>query len=470
MCPKYFNRTLPLFIFVILVTQVHAQTLFPGVTGQALLDSLVLHYKPASTLSYDDARDTLFAVIENAGDDSLHGVYSDYSLHLDPAADPTKSACNGDGDNNPSSCNGSSNINTEHVWPQSYGASSGLPKQDMHHLFPARADVNSTRNNHPYGEIDDADTDKWFLHGTTLTSIPTSNLDAYAESDADTDTFEPPEDRKGDLARAMFYFYTMYKEEADASVASNTGWSGAVFFDMQKTTLRLWNEQDPPDSAEKARSTAIAFYEDGKENPFVLDPSLVDRAYFSGLLPVEVSSFHAIANGSSVALNWTTVSETNNAGFDIQHQRFQSKWADIGFVVGNGTTSDLRAYTFSTPTLSPGLHRFRLQQVDFDGHAVLGPAISLEITSSEAFTLTKPYPNPFDSETTFFLSVVREQPVDVAVFDVLGRRVASLYHDVVRGGERLTFRLEGAELPGGIFLIRAQGTSFRTSRLVTHLR
>ena len=55
------------------------QTLFPGVTGQALLDSLVASYKPASTLSYASARDTLFAVVLNAGDDSpsvcVHGPH-----------------------------------------------------------------------------------------------------------------------------------------------------------------------------------------------------------------------------------------------------------------------------------------------------------------------------------------------------------------------------------------------------------
>ena len=71
------RRWLALAILVWLPAAAHAQTLFPGITDAALRDSLVAHYKPASTLTYDQARDTLFAVIENAGDDSLRGVYTD---------------------------------------------------------------------------------------------------------------------------------------------------------------------------------------------------------------------------------------------------------------------------------------------------------------------------------------------------------------------------------------------------------
>ncbi len=312
------------------------QTLFPGVTGQALLDSLVLSYKPASTLSYNNARDTLFSVVLNAGDDSLHSVYASYVLYLDPLQDPTMAACNGDGDNSSSTCNGYLNINTEHAWPQSYGAGSGQPKKDMHHLFPARADVNSTRSNYPYAEINDADTDKWFYKTTTLTTPPTTNVTLYAEYDSGINSIEPPEARKGDIARAMFYFYSMYKAEADAAVASNSGLTGGEFFLLQENTLRTWNDQDPPDTAERARSTAIAFYQDGKENPFVLDPTLVDRAYFSDLLAVELSSFKAVASGNSAVLNWTTSSETNNAGFEIQHRDERTVWDNLGFVEGSG--------------------------------------------------------------------------------------------------------------------------------------
>lgn len=450
----------------------HAQTLFPGVTDAALRDSLVAHYKPAVTLTYDQARDTLFAVIENAGDDSLRGVYTGYALYLDPAKDPTKEACNGDGDDNASSCSGSLNINTEHAWPQSYGASSGSAKSDMHHLFPARADVNSTRNNHPFGDIDAADADKWFRLGTTLTTPPEALANEYSEFDNEADAFEPRDARKGDIARAMFYFYTMYRAEADAAVATNTGLSGADFFEMQKNTLLAWHDADPPDAAEQTRSQAIAAYQDGRENPYVLDPTLVERAFFSAPLPVELTSFEAVADGPTVRLRWTTASETNNAGFFVEHRAEPTgtAWERLAFVEGRGSATTPGTYAYSAENLAPGAHLFRLRQVDFDGVFAYGPTVRVAVDLPGAYRLSTPYPNPFNPETRFTLAVSRSQRVNVAVYDVLGRRVATLFDGVLAPGAPQPLRFDAAHLPGGLYLIHASGEHFTATRPVTLLK
>ncbi len=465
------RRWLALAILVWLPAAAHAQTLFPGITDAALRDSLVAHYKPASTLTYDQARDTLFAVIENAGDDSLRGVYTGYALHLDPTKDPTKEACNGDGDDNASSCSGSLNINTEHAWPQSYGASSGSAKSDMHHLFPARADVNSTRNNHPFAVIDAAATDKWFRLGSTLTTPPEALASEYSEYDGEAEVFEPRDARKGDIARAMFYFYTMYRAEADAAVATNTGLSGADFFEMQKSTLLAWHDADPPDAAEQARSQAIAAYQGGKENPYVLDPTLVERAFFSAPLPVELTSFEAVADGPSVRLTWTTVSETNNAGFDVEHHAGNgTAWERLAFVEGRGSATTPGAYTYVAEHLAPGVHRFRLRQVDFDGAFAYGPSVSVSVDLPEAYRLSAPYPNPFNPETRLTLTVARPQRVRVAVYDVLGRRVATLFDGVLTADAPRPIRFDAAGLPGGLYLVHASGEHFTATRPVTLLK
>ncbi|MDV7400839.1 endonuclease, partial [Arthrospira platensis SPKY1] len=83
--------------------------------------------------------------------------------------------------------------------------------------------------------------------------------------------FEPREAVKGAIARAMFYFYTMYREEADAADPD--------FFRQQVQTLCQWHRQAPPDARELARTRAIARHQDGKPNPFVLDASLAERAF-----------------------------------------------------------------------------------------------------------------------------------------------------------------------------------------------
>ena len=240
------------------IREIEATTteIFPGLYGQQLLDSLVANYKPATVLNYDDARDTLFARIDNHND-SLTGVYSGYTIYLDPNADPSTDAY-------------LKGINTEHTWPQSKGADTGNAKSDMHHLYPARDAVNSSRSNDPFAEITDTDTDKWWRNDYYLTTIPTQYIDEYSEKDEDANRFEPREDHKGNAARSVFYFYTMYKDQADST-----------FFEIQKDVLYQWHQQEPADQAEIDRTWAIAAYQDNKPNPFVLDSSLVRRAYFT---------------------------------------------------------------------------------------------------------------------------------------------------------------------------------------------
>jgi len=186
---------------------VHAQTdsIFPALTGSELLDSLVANYKTSTVLSYDNARDTMYAVIDNV-QDSVSGVYTDFTIYIDPAADPSTDAFN-------------KGINAEHTYPQSKGAV-GQAKSDLHHLYPAKDNVNSSRGNHPYDEIIDIETDTWYRKAISTTSIPTMFIDEYSEKENGTPRFEPREDHKGNAARAVFYFYTMYRTEADTSDSS----------------------------------------------------------------------------------------------------------------------------------------------------------------------------------------------------------------------------------------------------------
>ncbi|MCU0347379.1 MAG: endonuclease, partial [Saprospiraceae bacterium] len=176
------------------------QPVFPGLDGQALLDKLVSDYKAPVLLSQSFARDTLFARVY-AWQDTLTCVYTGYKIYLNPNDDPTQAAFD-------------KGINTEHTFPQSLGAMNQA-EGDMHHLYPTREDVNGDRGNLPFAEIPDNQTEDWYYLGQEISSIPTSNIDKYSERG--NGRFEPREDHKGNVARAMFYFYTMYKGQADAA-------------------------------------------------------------------------------------------------------------------------------------------------------------------------------------------------------------------------------------------------------------
>ena len=250
------------YIFLILLSSISfsQDIIGEGLSGQPLLDYLVNNYKTSTTLGYTNARDTLYKTIDIQEGNQLSCVYSGYTITLDITQDPSTNAYN-------------QGINCEHTYPQSMGASEEPQKSDMHHLFPCKSNVNSSRGNDPYAEIPDNDTDTWYRNDYSQYTIPTEYINEFAEKDnppnSNNEVFEPREDHKGNASRAMFYFFTMYNNVADQN-----------FWDVQKDVLLEWHYYDEVDDSELDRTWAIASYQENQPNPFVLDSSLARRIWF----------------------------------------------------------------------------------------------------------------------------------------------------------------------------------------------
>ena len=250
-----------------LLAQYKYVAVYPDLQGNALYESVKSNYRPASVLDYAVARDTLFLRID-AVERNLSCIYTGLTLNIPEGQDPTQAVF----------LNGIANgINTEHVYPLSLGTENTNAQSDMHHLFPSKVKTNSDRGNLAYGESPDFATMRWYKNTSELTSIPTDNKDDYSELGSNG-LFEPRESVKGDIARALFYIFTIYRNEVTS--VNNT------FFESQRETICNWHNQDPVDEKEWIRSQKIAFYQDGKPNPFVLDCSLAARMYCD-----KVSSF-----------------------------------------------------------------------------------------------------------------------------------------------------------------------------------
>lgn len=258
---------IPALLGATLTTAQGFQTVFPGLSGQELIDSLGARFRPQTVLDYANSRDTLYARILAVSDDSLRCIYSGHTLYLDPAQDPTQYIYQGGGTNG---------MNTEHAYPVAKGATQGTnAHSDMHHLYPTRILVNEARGDKPFREIPDNQTQKWFLNNQTLTSIPAQGIDSYAESSADG--FEPKEASKGEIARSVFYFYTVYRNQANSADPN--------FFELQRQTLCQWDAMDPAGDEELQKTWKIAAYQDGKPNPFVLDCTLAHRSWCPEVTP-----------------------------------------------------------------------------------------------------------------------------------------------------------------------------------------
>ena len=187
-------------------------------------------------------------------------------------------------------------------------------------------------------------------------------------------------------------------------------------------------------------------------------------------IPVEVTDLDATLSGEAVELQWTTASETNNAGFHVEHRGPNAnQFASTGFVEGHGTTDQPQQYRFRTESLDPGRHVFRLRQVDLDGTTSRSDTVAVQVRLGKAAEVSVA-PNPVRSRATVSLRVRAEQEVTVALYDVLGRRVRTLHDAPLAPGRAHTLRVNASGLSSGLYLLRANGEQFQTTRRITVVR
>ncbi|OYU97078.1 MAG: hypothetical protein CFE21_01965 [Bacteroidetes bacterium B1(2017)] len=147
-----------------------------------------------------------------------------------------------------------------------------------------------------------------------------------------------------------------------------------------------------------------------------LDAIRFSPSWANGPLDVTYNSFEGTLFNNQVNLTWSTASETNNKGFDVERSLNGVDFETIGFVAGNGTSSKVRNYQFITENKGSEISYFRLKQLDFDGQfeyskiiSIKNEEISIEIT-----------PNPFADEITINASAP-SQVINAEVIDITGK-------------------------------------------------
>ncbi len=203
------------------------------------------------------------------------------------------------------------------------------------------------------------------------------------------------------------------------------------------------------------------------DNTHCYYPDTSDCTSGFGVLPVELVSLDALINGNSVVLAWATASETNNAGFSVEQEVGTDVFAEIGYVVGHGTTVDPKEYSFEVNDLHPGLHRFRLKQIDFDGAFEYSSVVEAAVTVPDRFLIEPAYPNPFNPTTTLRFAVGAEQHVEVTLVNAAGQSIRTLYSGTVVANEMQQLTVNADGLPSGTYLVHFEGTGLSaTERIV----
>ena len=187
---------------------------------------------------------------------------------------------------------------------------------------------------------------------------------------------------------------------------------------------------------------------------------------FDVVLPVELSSFNSSVNNNNVNLKWTTASETNNSGFDVERRDARSEtqdvWNKISFINGHGTTASLNNYEFSDRNLSSGKYKYRLKQIDFNGNfEYYNLSNEVVIGVPEKFELSQNYPNPFNPSTVISYSLSENSFVILKVYDVVGNEVATLVSEKQNSGiYNYQFSTVNYQLSSGVYFYKIEAGSF----------
>jgi hypothetical protein len=180
-------------------------------------------------------------------------------------------------------------------------------------------------------------------------------------------------------------------------------------------------------------------------------------------LPVQMTSFTASVNGMSTELHWSTATEVNNYGFDVERRKIGVEWAGtnswekIGFVSGFGTSNSPHEYSYSDSRLEAGRYIYRLKQIDNDAAFEYSKSIEVKVGDMpDEFTVSQNYPNPFNPTTTIEFTLAQDSKVLLKVYNVLGQEVATLLNGEMQAGILHRVPFDASQLSSGVYFYRLE--------------
>jgi len=184
-------------------------------------------------------------------------------------------------------------------------------------------------------------------------------------------------------------------------------------------------------------------------------------------LAVQLASFSASPDRFTARLKWTTATETNNYGFEIDRTYrgplnapadtakpavATANWDSVGFIRGSGTSTSAKQYQYKDGDLSPGRYSYRLKLYDVGRGTSFSSSADVSVgLAPKVFSLSQNYPNPFNPTTTIEFTIPDNGRTTLRVYDILGREVETLLDKPLQAGEYHQTVFNASRLASGVY-------------------
>ncbi len=230
-------------------------------------------------------------------------------------------------------------------------------------------------------------------------------------------------------------------------------------------------DTDPPNSGRGKFYLGSSGWQDFSFGNLMISAFITDTVT---VVPVELTAFNAEVEGNNVKLDWTAATQLNNQGFEIQRKAEGLEFRTVGFVKGDGTTSEQKSYSFNDKNLEDGNYIYRLKQVDFNGAYAYSSTLSVSVTVPRVYSLSQNYPNPFNPTTMIKYSLPEAQHVTLEIYNSLGERVRTLVNAAQDAGNHTSqwdgLNSSGHSAASGMYLYKITAGKFTSTKKMLLIR
>jgi endonuclease I len=329
--------------------------------------------------------------------------------------------------------------NREHSFPQSWFNSASPMVSDIHHLFPTDGYVNGKRGDNPYGQVS----------APTWTSQNGSKLGPSSFAGFTGTVFEPINEYKGDIARAMFYMVTRY-ENLVASWQNNSTaddiLDGTSWPALDSWPIQLWYQwhiADPVSQKEMSRNDSIYTIQKNR-NPFIDHPEFVGLVWqCTGLVPISLTSFKVSKINNDIEINWSVVDDPNVKSYEVERSTDGLHFNKIG------SSNKLNSHQYNyTDSKLPDANKifYRLKIIYTDGKTDYSKIVDIKTDNSSAVLI---YPNPVKDNFTISFVHTPTKINQVIVADFSGRVVINKSLELIQDKTQIDVR----HLPVGKYIV-----------------